>query len=327
MGETVPDGLQLGNEKKRSSLLAWGYMAKLEWEWVVGGEVVRGTLDAPANLESVFVGPRLVSRSAPGGKPEGHTVPLQAGGDARVYFNATTRECVLYLDGAPVPPVRAGVKGGSSSASILIGVVVVGLVVMVISAVLAVYGVRKYLADSNAAQASAPLSQKYDGPMGLLVAHYPADFAAQMRGEYSLQLMRSPRDDSILLIALDEPVSSDPVELSRVALKPIIDALAAKGNADTARTGSGKCLGRTGYVTEGTANVGLEDVITWSCTFVENGHGYVFFASVNKLFAEADRPLMQRIIDATEIAAGAGPAPSSSPARPVSPSRARSAKP
>jgi hypothetical protein len=313
-------------------------MAKLEWEWVVGGEVVRGTLDASASLESVSVGPRLVSRSAPGGKPEGHSVPLQAGGDARVYFNATTRECVLYLNGAPVPPVRAGVKG-SSSASILIGVVVVGLVVMVISAVLAVYGVRKYLADSNAAQASAPLSQKYDGPMGLLVAHYPADFAAQMRGEYSLQLMRSPRDDSILLIALDEPVSSDPVELSRVALKPIIDALAAKGSADTARAGSGKCLGRTGYVTEGTANVGLEDVITWSCTFVENGHGYVFFASVNKLFAEADRPLMQRIIDATEIGTGAGSAPgaspsssstpssSSSPARPASPSRARSAKP
>jgi hypothetical protein len=74
-------------------------MAKLEWEWVVGGEAVRAILDASASVESVFAGSRLVSRSAPGGRPDGHPVPLQAGGDARVYFNAATRECVLYLNG------------------------------------------------------------------------------------------------------------------------------------------------------------------------------------------------------------------------------------
>jgi hypothetical protein len=299
-------------------------MAKLEWEWVLGGEVVRATLDASAGVESVLVGPRLVSRSSPGGSPDGHAVPLQAGGDARVYFNVATRECVLYLNGAAVPPVRVGSKASSSSASVLVAVVVVGFVVLLVFGALAVYGVRQYVADSKAAQATTPLSQKYDGPKGLLVAHYPADFAAQMRGEYSLQLMRSPRDDSILLIALDEPVSTDPAELSRVALKPIIDALAEKGSADTARAGAGTCLGRPAYVTEGTANVGLENVITWSCTFVENGHGYVFFASVNKLFADADRPLLQRVIDATEIGPGAS---SPTPARPASPSRARSAKP
>ncbi len=321
----MPDGSAIGNEKKRSSL-AWGRMAKLEWEWVVGGEVVRATLDASASIESVLVGPRLVSRSAPGGHPEGHVVPLQAGGDARVYFNAATRECVLYLNGAAVPPVRVGSKSSSSTTSVLIVVAVLGIGVLLVSGALAVYGVRKYLADAKASQATAPLSQKYDGPKGLLVAHYPADFAAQMRGEYSLQLMRSPRDDSILLIALDEPVSTDPVELSRVALKPIIDALAEKGSADTARAGAGTCLGRAAYVTEGTANVGLEDVITWSCTFVDQGHGYVFFASVNKLFADADRPLLQRIIDATEIGAGAS-SPAPAPVRPTSPSRVRSAKP
>jgi hypothetical protein len=111
------------------------------------------------------------------------------------------------------------------------------------------------------------------------------------------------RDDSIILAGIKVPVSDNPAELSRVALKPILDAFAAKGGTQTAHEGAGSCLGRPGYTTDGTARVGLEDVVTWSCTFVERGHGYVVFISVNATFDE-DMPLLKRIVDATEIVGG-----------------------
>ncbi len=285
-------------------------MAKLEWEWTVGSDRVRAVLEMPSAVESVFLGGRLLSRSAPGGIPGGHAVPLP-GVEARVHFGAATRECFLTLNGTAVNPTRVSTKS-SSALPIIVALLVGGLFLMGIFGALAVYGVRKYAADAKTSQANVALSQKYEGPNGLLVAHYPADFAAQARGEDALQVSRAGlRDDSILLIAIKRPISNDPAELSRVVLKPILDAFAAKGSVTTKSEGAGQCLDRMGYKTEGVATVGVEDVITWSCTFMEGGHAYVFFVSVNSLF-EGDMPLAQRIVDATDIvgAPRAAPAPS-----------------
>jgi len=217
-------------------------MAKLVWEWTLGTESVRAELEMPANVESVFLARRLLSRSARGGRPDGHAVPLP-GVEARVHFNAPTRECVLYVNGAPVPPTRVTSKA-SSSVPLLLVILVGGVFVLSVFSALAAYGVRKYVADAKTSQANVALSQKYTGPNGLLVAHYPSDFE-----------------------------------------------------------GAGQCIGRLGYKTEGTASLGVEDVVTWSCTFVEGDHAYVFFASVNTVF-DGDMPLVRRIIDATEIIGG-----------------------
>jgi len=277
-------------------------MAKLVWEWTLGTESVRAELEMPANVESVFLARRLLSRSARGGRPDGHAVPLP-GVEARVHFNAPTRECVLYVNGAPVPPTRVTSKA-SSSVPLLLVILVGGVFVLSVFSALAAYGVRKYVADAKTSQANVALSQKYTGPNGLLVAHYPSDFAAQARGEDALQVSRSGlRDNSILLIAIKRPISDDPAELSRVVLKPILDAFEAKGSVHTTSEGAGQCIGRLGYKTEGTASLGVEDVVTWSCTFVEGDHAYVFFASVNTVF-DGDMPLVRRIIDATEIIGG-----------------------
>ena len=279
-------------------------MAKLEWEWTLGTESVRAALDVPANVETVFLGPRLVSRSAPGGKPDGHAVPLP-GVDARVHFNPPTRECVLAINGTLVPPTRVATKTSSSTAVVVGVILVAGVVLLGVFGALAAYGVRKYEANVRSSQENVALSQRYDGPNGLLVAHYPSDFAAQTRGEAALQIRRAGlRDDSAVLIAIKRPISDDPAELSRVVQKPILAAFEAKGSVHTTNQGTGPCLGRPGYTTEGTAVVDDENVLTWSCTFVEGGHAYVFFVSVNKLF-DVDMPLMRRIVDATEVGGSA----------------------
>ncbi len=49
------------------------------WEWdLPGGATIRARLELPARLESVWLGQRLGSRSAKGGKGNEHVVPLPA---------------------------------------------------------------------------------------------------------------------------------------------------------------------------------------------------------------------------------------------------------
>jgi hypothetical protein len=196
----------------------------------------------------------------------------------------------------------------------ILGIVAaVGFVFLGTLVAVGVYAVRKYQANVKTA-AEAPFSQKYTSPNGFLVAHYPADFAAEVRGESSLQIARGPRDDSVLLMSVRNPVSRDPAELSRIILKPILDAFSKDGDgeAKTTSEGAGQCLGHPGYTTSGTGRIGIESVVTWSCTFVDGGHGYSIFVSVNDVFAD-DMPLLHRIVDATELTAPATPPPPSPP--------------
>ena len=288
--------------------------SKLTWEWgFPSGEVINASLEFPSRVETVFLGPRLISRSPPGGRREGHTFALR-GGETRVDFNADARECVLMQAGTMLPPSRvgAGNAGGSPKVALIVGLVLAAVFVFgSFFVTLAYFGVKKYRENAVAAAASsnanATLSESYDSTNSLLVAHYPSDFAATVRGANALQLMRGGlRDDSILLMSIPDPVSDDPIELGRVVVKPIVDVFPKKGGSYNELTrGPTTCLGHAGYGTTGTATIALETVKTWSCTFVLNGHGYIIFASVNADYA-ADEPLMRTIIDATEIVAEKG---------------------
>ena len=70
---------------------------------VPGGASVRACLDRRRLVESVWVGPRLVSRAPAGAKPDGHTVPV--GGpyrdrdaeDVRVSFDIGAETCSLWV--------------------------------------------------------------------------------------------------------------------------------------------------------------------------------------------------------------------------------------
>jgi len=295
----------------------------LTWEWrAPSGEPIMATLELPSRVESVWLGPHLVGRSLPGGTPGGYALRVAAG-EGRVEFNAPLRACAFLLNGAVVPPVRVATK---SNHTVLIVVAAVAMAVLFFGVLggLAALGVQKRIAKDKA-DLEAPLTQKYPSENGLIVAHYPADFAAASRSEASLQVSRGAHDDSILLVATGTPVSDDPAELSRVALKPILEAFGKKGSVATATEGPATCLGSPGYSTTGSASLTLEKVDTWSCTFVKEGRGYVFFISVNKTYAE-DMPLLKRIVEATELTGGAeaaedraapepAPAPSAPPVR------------
>jgi hypothetical protein len=92
-------------------------MKRLEWEWrLADGDTIRAQLELPSRVETVWRGGRLVSRSAAGGKAEGHTLPLAASGgayrgasEALVTFDAFGRlaSCTLTIDGQVIAPARA----------------------------------------------------------------------------------------------------------------------------------------------------------------------------------------------------------------------------
>jgi hypothetical protein len=45
-----------------------------------------------------------------------------------------------------------------------------------------------------------------------------------------------------------------------------------------------------------------EDTTVWSCTFLANGHGYRVAYTVPYARIKQDRPLLERIVKATELA-------------------------
>lgn len=79
-------------------------MAELEWGWDLGASEVRAKLELPSRVESVWVGPRLVSRSGPLGKPEGHDV-VTPDGTGRLSFRGDA--CTLFFGGRIVAPTRS----------------------------------------------------------------------------------------------------------------------------------------------------------------------------------------------------------------------------
>jgi hypothetical protein len=96
------------------------------WRWVVGaGLEVVFDVDPKTRVESLRLGPRLVARSAPGGKPDGHvfTLPAATGApspgahqpratsyrdaaprEARVVFDPTSGMARLFDGNVEVPP-------------------------------------------------------------------------------------------------------------------------------------------------------------------------------------------------------------------------------
>ena len=109
--------------------------ASLVWRFeLVDGREVVADLDTRSTIETVRVAGRIVSRSAAGGSPGGHTFLIggsglqgdtnayRAGagpGEALVRFDPALRTCALTVDGVPVvpkavpaPPISTGADAG-----------------------------------------------------------------------------------------------------------------------------------------------------------------------------------------------------------------------
>jgi hypothetical protein len=90
----------------------------LRWEWVIpSGEEINATLDA-AGQESVYLGPRLVSRAPAGERPHGHVVPVTpTSGDVRVRFFQSAQSAALFVNGGRVEPRADPSAAGPSAAT------------------------------------------------------------------------------------------------------------------------------------------------------------------------------------------------------------------
>jgi hypothetical protein len=115
----------------------------LAWEWTLPtGQKVVAKADAATRVESVFLGPRLVSRSPAGGKPEGHVLPrgdndggpYRGQSEIRVVFGSTCRLILegKELEGRSLPSNSATGKPSPKRNLLYIGVISMVCVLIVV---------------------------------------------------------------------------------------------------------------------------------------------------------------------------------------------------
>jgi len=232
----------------------------------------------------------------------------------------------------PLPP-----QGGGPNVGLIVGLVV-GIFVILPISILVCAGVAGYMRASRAARYSstystysppytytAPtytstygtttttttpsttLSEKYPTSNGLIVAHYPADFAAKSLDHATIMLSRNNSDgtDEVVTVAgVENPISNDVNEFSRVLVQQMKGNIAAYGDhwVETSRKRT-TCFGSySGLQIEGTYTAsGITKENVKICYFMRSNKGYEMKTIVPAIHESRDLPLLQSMVDATEI--------------------------
>jgi hypothetical protein len=213
-----------------------------------------------------------------------------------------------YRDGA-TSPERARRRAIWTGALIALGVLGVILLMAAVGA-----GVflakREMMLRSRSTHPNAPLTQQYRANSGLITAHYPSDFAAKNVAEGSLLVSRNlglGEEEIVSVTAVSHPITDDVQELARVMQIAFEKTITSKGGTVTAGApGPAKCE------TSEALHAGIEIVTTyqvalaatytvWSCTFLAAGHGYKLAYFVPRERIREERPLLRRILAATEL--------------------------
>jgi hypothetical protein len=167
------------------------------------------------------------------------------------------------------------------------------------------------LRAAKRADPSVPLTQKYTSGNGLVTAHYPSDFAAKKLEQASVMLSRNlglGNDEAVVFTAIGQPITDDPQELARVLEGAFEKSIRAKGGTVTVgESRAAKCetslTAYSGVETVGTYNIPPGPTVDlWSCVFVTGGHGYKLSYLVAHGRSAEERPLLRRILAATELA-------------------------
>jgi hypothetical protein len=209
----------------------------------------------------------------------------------------------------PAPPPKKAPPG------IVIGLIAVGCLGALGLAALFVGGVvigfqreLKRDEEAKAGAVTAPLSASYTTTNGLLTAHYPPDFAAKNLDSSTLAISRNlghDGDEVLTLAAVAKPITDDPHELARLLWSSHDKNVADKGGTfeDTGERAT-VCLGKfPGVERSGTFVVPpAGPYVSKGCFFVHDNRGYELRYDVARARSTEDIPLLERIIEATQLA-------------------------
>jgi hypothetical protein len=175
----------------------------------------------------------------------------------------------------------------------------------------AVMGFQHEMEKSRAVKAdtlAVPFSESYATTNGLLTARYPADFAAKKLDASTLLLSRNlggGEDEALTLAALSDPITDDPHELARLLWDSHDKNVTSKQGTFT-KTGNrdAKCAGKyPGVELEGTFTLpGRAAYTSKGCFWVHNNRAYELRYDVSSSRSAEEVPLLDRIINATELA-------------------------
>jgi hypothetical protein len=177
-------------------------------------------------------------------------------------------------------------------------VATVGLRVLVAVVSLAISACRPPPPDMN-----EPLSQRYASRNGLIVAHYPATFAAQSRSDSTLQLshnLENRASEVVNLVSLERPISDDLGEFARVAFGGMITEM---NQYHEISRRPATCAGTPGIELIAT-DVSRSSHVTYRwrvCALIRGGHGYVFSTTLDASLGTVRDAYLRRIVDATQF--------------------------
>ena len=246
------------------------------WEWeLADGAKIIARLEMPERIESVWLGPRLVSRSGAGGKGDEHVVPLPAPKtdrpsspdayraappprEATIRFDAIAVFCTLRVDGVVVPPTfipddadvnasapasayeratRRKIFGMPLQRAAPLGAAMVGLLIA-IAGPPAYRSVRSSRARAKIANtpAATERTEVLDAPDGSITAHYPADFDSTLDQHGAfISLHRPQKLEMIVLVSMPRTDLDDPRDLDRIMTKEL-EAFATRTGAAMSTT-------------------------------------------------------------------------------------------
>lgn len=199
------------------------------------------------------------------------------------------------------------------------GAIVAIIVVPIVLLILLVFGfaaVGVLMARSAAKSAAAPyaataapaaLTETYPTKNGLLVAHYPSDYAAKSLDEATLVVSRNNldgTDELVQLAAVDDPISDDVNEFGRILLNGLIKNIEKSGDhwTETSRTHTACFKSYPGLLVEGTFTAkGITKEKMRLCFFMNANHAYEIETMVPATREATDYPTLQAIIEATDL--------------------------
>jgi hypothetical protein len=291
----------------------------LRWQWTLAnGGTVAAVIDRGGSTETVSQGTRVLSQSARGGKPDGHTVMVdperepdrseRPGIEAVVTFAPGTAVCILRVDGHEVAPSAWPVRPPAVTpkptrpygAWALIGIGVLALVT---------FGLVVRTTRGEPPRIDPKLGGTYRALNGLFIAHYPDDFEARLAvlppGAGGIILEDTAKTTTIVFGAMPNETSgmTDPWVLQQ----RLHDEAVANLPKGTARYEEGArreetCLGKPGAVVTGKImSSGKAKARVWSCAFVHDAAGYLALYMLAEPAGTADERRARAVIDTTEL--------------------------